>query len=75
MRIIIQPIRLYAQKDNAVLYELIGALQFIGDGPNISNGNKAIVSSELDNLKVDIKNHIVNEIDRERLIRSLDSGL
>jgi len=72
MRIIVQPIRHYAKQDSAVLFDMIGALQFIARGPNISNENKAVVAAELAALKANILEEIVNEADRMQLLKALD---
>lgn len=68
MRIIVQPIRLYAKEDSAVLYELIRALQFIAKAPNISDANSEIIAKELNSLKDDCINHIKNENDLKLLL-------
>ncbi|MUH37817.1 DUF2254 domain-containing protein [Zobellia amurskyensis] len=75
MRIIIQPIRLYAKQDSAVMHELIGALQFITKGPNISDENRSVVFTELECLKEDIKNHIGNETDKDHLLKLYEKGI
>ncbi|CAM4379812.1 DUF2254 domain-containing protein [Zobellia roscoffensis] len=75
MRIIVQPIRLYAKQDSAVIHELIGALQFITKGPNISDENRALVFMELQNLKEDIKEHIENTADRKQLLKLFKKGM
>lgn len=68
MRILIQPIRLYAKQDNSVMYVLLKSLQFMKDNPNISEFNKEVVDIELNAMKFDIKNNITNPFDRENLL-------
>ncbi|MGB5819700.1 MAG: DUF2254 domain-containing protein [Saonia sp.] len=72
MRIIVQPIRLYSKHDNAVMFELIGALKFIANGPNISDENRAIVFEELNSLKEDLEKHIINKTDRKLLLKTFE---
>lgn len=68
MRILVQPIRLYAKQDSAVMYELIKALQYIVRAPGISNDNRTAVVKELGALRSDLENNIDNDVDRERII-------
>lgn len=68
MRILVQPIRLYAKKDSTVMYELIRALQFVDRAPGISNDNLQVVASELDAMRTDIQESIENPMDRENIL-------
>jgi len=68
MRVVVQPIRLYAKKDSTVIYELIAALQFIETAPNISAESKNAVAIEIEALREDIDEHIGNEIDKKRIL-------
>lgn len=71
MRIIVQPIRLYSKHDSSVIYELIIALKFICDRPNISKENKDVVSAELVAVNEDISNNIKNPRDKEHILALL----
>ncbi|MGS0527740.1 DUF2254 domain-containing protein [Zobellia nedashkovskayae] len=75
MRILVQPIRLYAKQDSSVMHELIGALQFISNGPNISDENRTLVLEELENVREDIKKHIGNEVDKKHLLEAFKKGI
>ncbi|RFC55134.1 DUF2254 domain-containing protein [Brumimicrobium aurantiacum] len=68
MRMIIQPIRLYAKHDNSVMYVLIKSLQFICENPNISELNKSTIKKELDAIKEDIDKNVENSYDKQALI-------
>jgi len=68
MRLVIQPIRLYSKKDNAVLYELLRALQFMKKGTNISDNNRKVIEAELVALKEDIEINIENQMDKDHLL-------
>jgi len=72
MRIIIQPIRFYAKKDLSVLYELVGALRFIKNRPNISDSNRQVVATELAVLRDDIERNIDNISDKEHIFKLLN---
>jgi uncharacterized membrane protein len=67
MRIVVQPIRLYAKQDSTVMYELIGALQFIKKAPGLSNDNRRTVGNELGALRSDLEKNMENPTDRERI--------
>ncbi len=69
MRIIVQPIRFYSKHDVSVLYELIGALQFMASRPNVSDDNRIVVDQELGALHDDIKKNIENKDDKERILK------
>lgn len=69
MRMLVQPIRLYAKQDNSVMYVLLKSLQFMKDNPNISNENKEVIEIELDAMKFDIESCIENPLDKENLLR------
>lgn len=73
MRIIVQPIRLYSKQDNAVLHVLLKSLQFIKNNPHISNENKIILQTELDALREDIDENIINKLDKSHLIDKFDN--
>lgn len=68
MRVVVQPIRLYSKKDSTVIYELIGALQFVEKAPNLSKDSKSVLEKELKALRDDIDKHIDNETDRYRIL-------
>ncbi len=68
MRILVQPIRLYAKQDSSVLYELIKALQFMSRAPGISIDNRQAVMAELDALRSDLGKNIENNLDRARIL-------
>jgi len=69
MRIVVQPIRLYARHDNAVLYELIGALKFVHQTSNLSNTNRNVIRLELKALRHDLENNITNPIDKKNILK------
>ncbi|MGB7395408.1 MAG: DUF2254 domain-containing protein [Pricia sp.] len=69
MRIVVQPIRLYAKQDSTVMYELIGALHFMQRAPGISNENRRILQKELAALREDLDKNIENATDRERIFK------
>lgn len=69
MRLVVQPIRLYAKKDSAVIYELIEALRFVEKSPNLSKDNKLAVATEIKALRADIEKNIDNEIDKQRVLK------
>lgn len=73
MRILVQPIRLYAKQDSAVMYELIEALQYIQRAPGISNDKRQAVADELRAVHSDLDKHIDNDTDRERLFSLFDN--
>ena len=75
MRVVVQPIRLYAKKDSTVVYELIEALCFVKKSPNLSNDNKAAVNSELEALRADLDRHIDNETDKQRILKRYQNSL
>jgi uncharacterized membrane protein len=68
VRIIIQPIRLYAKHDNSVLFVLVKSLQFIATNPHVSTDNKAVIITELEALKFDIDKNISNQQDKNNLL-------
>ncbi len=68
MRIIIQPIRFYAKEDVLVLYELIEALRYVENSPNIPGESREIVREELKILLGDVEYNIKNEADKQRLL-------
>ena len=68
MRILVQPIRLYAKHDSTVMYELIKGLQFTYKAPGISNDNREAVAKELIAVKKDLVKNIENDIDRVRIL-------
>ncbi len=68
MRILVQPIRLYAKQDSTVMYELIQALHFMHRAPGLSNDNRQAVANELDALRSDLEKNIENEVDKERIL-------
>ncbi len=69
MRILVQPIRLYAKHDSAVMYELIQALQFTKGVPGLSNDNRQAIETELEALRTDIEKSVDNETDRKRIFK------
>jgi len=68
MRVIIQPIRLYAKKDGTVMYELIKALQYISETANISSDKIGVVHQELNAARSDLEKHMDNERDKQRIL-------
>lgn len=68
MQTLIQPIRLYAKKDNSVVATLIGALRFLERDTQISTENREGIRNEIEALKNDIEENISNTLDRERIM-------
>lgn len=68
MRILVQPIRLYAKKDSTVMFELIRALQFIKGAPDLSNDNRQTVGNELAAIQEDLDKNIENALDRSHIL-------
>lgn len=68
MRILVQPIRLYAKQDSTVMYELIKALQFMDRVPGLSNDNRQAVMRELGALRSDLDKNIENDVDRQSIL-------
>lgn len=73
-RIVVQPIRLYAKKDSTVLYELISALKFIQQDPDVSKEDKKDVTLELEALAVDVQNYIENDTDKRRILAHINQN-
>jgi hypothetical protein len=71
MRIIIQPIRFYAKEDILVLHELIEALRFVENSPNISGEGRKVVRNELRAIGRDVGSHIKNDMDKARILKLL----
>ncbi|MFD2791195.1 hypothetical protein KCTC52924_01856 [Arenibacter antarcticus] len=69
MQILIQPIRLYAKKDNSVVATLIGALGFLERDTQISIENRECIRKEIQALKRDVEENITNSLDRERIVK------
>ena len=74
MRIIVQPIRNYAKKDSAVLFELVATLHFISKAPNLSGEDMAAIAEEKEALLFDIKENVSNPIDQKRILDYLQNG-
>ncbi|WP_149274905.1 DUF2254 domain-containing protein [Pareuzebyella sediminis] len=68
MRVIIQPIRLYAKKDGSVMYELIKALQYISKTANISSAKIQVIHQEMNAARSDLEKNIDNERDKQRIL-------
>ena len=71
MRIVIQPIRMYAKVDSSVSYELLNALVFIRDSKEIYAGYKAAIQNEIISLVNDLNNNISNDRDLKRILELL----
>ncbi|GGW34652.1 DUF2254 domain-containing protein [Arenibacter certesii] len=69
MQILVQPIRLYAKKDNSVVATLIGALGFLERDTQISTENREGIRLEIQALKKDVENNIDNDLDRDRILK------
>lgn len=69
MQILIQPLRLYAKKDNSVVATLIGALGFLERDTQISMENREGIRNEIRALKKDVDENITNVLDRERIVK------
>ena len=69
MRIIVQPIRLYARHDSAVLYELIEMLKFIRQTSKLSHQNRNVVELELEAIRCDLEKNITNPIDKKQILK------
>ncbi|MDX1363443.1 DUF2254 domain-containing protein [Arenibacter latericius] len=69
MQTLIQPIRLYAKKDNTVVATLIGALSFLERDTQISRENREGIRQEIQALKKDVEDNINNDLDRERILK------
>lgn len=70
MRTVVQPIRSYARKDIAVLYELAMALKFVkSQAPKSSTD---AVAAELQALKEDLEISIANKGDKKRILDLLE---
>ena len=67
MRILVQPIRLYAKQDSTVMYELIKALQFTHRSTGLSKDNRQAVAKELEAARYDLEKNIENDIDKARI--------
>ncbi|KKK87298.1 hypothetical protein LCGC14_2754630 [marine sediment metagenome] len=68
MRILVQPIRLYAKQDSTVMYELIKGLQFTHRAPGLSDDNRDAVAKELVAVRNDLTKNIENDLDRVRIL-------
>ena len=71
MRVIIQPIRFYAKKDNLVLHELVRALKYVTESTDITEKDKKTIEEELSALQEDIQNYMTNKKDLERIKQAL----
>ncbi len=69
MQVLIQPIRLYAKKDNSVVSTLIGALGLLERDTQISQENREGIRMEIQALKKDVQDSIDNALDRERILK------
>ena len=67
MRLIIQPIRLYAKQDSSVMYVLINTLLYIRNDDSVLTPGRIAVNRELDLVREDISESIFNEGDRQRI--------
>ncbi len=74
LRIVVQPIRNYAKKDSAVLFELVATLHFITKAPNLSDEDTAALAEEKEALLFDIKENVSNPIDQKRILNYLQNG-
>ncbi len=52
IRVVVQPIRYYSSNDMAVQYELVSALQFVHNDPEITALNRKLISAELDHMSL-----------------------
>lgn len=68
LRKIIEPIRYYSKRDNAVSYELIKALKYIANSSEIPVENQKIVLEELEAFKMDLENNTDNMYDRKHIL-------
>jgi len=68
LQTLIQPIRLYAKKDNSVVATLIGALGFLLRDTQISMENREGIKKEIQALKNDVEENIANTLDRKRIV-------
>ncbi|MCM4173403.1 DUF2254 domain-containing protein [Arenibacter sp. TNZ] len=68
LQIIVQPIRLYANKDSSVVLALLGALKYIAQDSQISTESREEVTKELEALKMDVEGNIDNKYDREKIL-------
>ncbi len=50
IRVVVQPIRYYSTNDMAVQYELVSALQFVHDDPQITELNRILIGHELEHM-------------------------
>ncbi|GAA0715396.1 DUF2254 domain-containing protein [Aquimarina litoralis] len=71
MRVVIQPIRMYAKADSSVSYELLNALVFIRDSKEIYTGYVAAIQNEIISLVNDLNNNISNDKDLKRILELL----
>ncbi len=69
VRMVLQPIRLYAKNDNTVMYELIKGLQSLQTNPEVTQRNKQEIGIELEAIKLTIENTITNSIDKNRILK------
>lgn len=69
MRLIIQPIRLYAKRDGTVMYELIKVLQYSSKTANTSSEDVRVLKEELKAVRSDLEKNIDNEMDKQRILR------
>ncbi len=71
MRIVIEPIRVYAKADSTVSYELLSALIFVRNSKDIYPGYVEAVQNEIMALNNDLKKHISNNQDLKRILELL----
>ena len=72
MRVLIQPIRLYAKHDSTVMYELVNALTFISKHQNLSQEDVDAVLLELKAIEDGVERNFDNEYDKKVLLKLFD---
>ncbi|KAA1242553.1 DUF2254 domain-containing protein [Aquimarina sp. RZ0] len=73
MRIVIEPIRVYAKTDSTVSYELLSALIFIRKSKEMHPDYAEAVQNEIIALGNDLKKHISNNQDLKRILELLET--
>ncbi|WP_299257716.1 DUF2254 domain-containing protein [uncultured Aquimarina sp.] len=73
MRIVIEPIRVYAKADSTVSYELLSALIFIRKSKDTHTDYTEAVQNEIMALSNDLKKHISNNQDLKRILELLET--
>ncbi|TSE09140.1 DUF2254 domain-containing protein [Aquimarina algiphila] len=73
MRIVIEPIRVYAKGDSTVSYELLSALIFVRNSKDIYPRYVEALQDEIMSLSNDLKKNISNNRDLKRILELLES--